>query len=41
MQQPATQDEPKQKTLRGYEIPVPTKRQVTGFFKKVIASKRG
>jgi hypothetical protein len=36
VQQPASdQDEPKQTTGRGYEIPVPTKGQVMTFFKKV------
>lgn len=36
MQQPASeQDEPKQTTDKGYEIPVPSKDQVMGFFKKV------
>lgn len=36
MQQPAAgSDEPKQTTPKGYEIPVPTKGQVMGFFKKV------
>jgi hypothetical protein len=34
VQQPAS-DEPKQTTEKGYEIPVPTKEQVMGFFKKV------
>ena len=34
MQQPAS-DEPKQTTAKGYEIPVPAKEQVMGFFKKV------
>jgi hypothetical protein len=34
MPQPAS-DEPKQTTKKGYEIPVPTKEQVMGFFKKV------
>lgn len=37
MQQP-TSDEPKQTTDKGYEIPVPTKEQVMGFFKKVARS---
>jgi hypothetical protein len=41
VQQPAS-DEPKQTTSKGYEIPVPTKDQVMGFFKKVArAPKRG
>jgi hypothetical protein len=36
MKQPASeQDESKQTTAKGYEIPVPTKEQVMGFFKKV------
>lgn len=36
VQQPASgSDEPKQTTEKGYEIPVPSKEQVVGFFKKV------
>jgi len=36
VQQPASEpDERKQTTEKGYEIPVPTKEQVMGFFKKV------
>lgn len=34
MKEPAT-DKPTQTTPKGYEIPVPTKEQVMGFFKKV------
>lgn len=37
VQQPA----PTQKTLKGYEIPVPTREQVFGFFKKVARPKKG
>lgn len=33
--EPASEQEPKQTTDKGYEIPVPTKEQVMGFFKKV------
>jgi hypothetical protein len=40
VQQPAS-DEPKQTTPKGYEIPVPTKEQVMGFFKKVAKPKKG
>jgi hypothetical protein len=35
--QPATT----QKTPKGYEIPVPTRDQVFGFFKKVARPKKG
>jgi hypothetical protein len=35
------QPAPTQKTLRGYEIPVPTRGQVMGFFKKVAKPKKG
>ena len=39
VQQPASEpDEPKQTTPKGYEIPVPTKEQVMGFFKKVAGA---
>ena len=43
MQQPARSDESTQTTAKGYEIPVPTKGQVMGFFQKVAraTSKRG
>ena len=37
VQQPAS-DEPKQTTAKGYEIPIPSKDQVMGFFKKVARS---
>jgi len=37
VQQPA----PTQKTPKGYEIPVPTRGQVLGFFKKVARPKKG
>jgi hypothetical protein len=40
VQQPAA-DEPKQTTAKGYEIPVPTKEQVMGFFRKVAKPKKG
>jgi hypothetical protein len=40
VQQPDS-DEPKQKTATGYEIPVPTRDQVLGFFKKVAKPKKG
>jgi hypothetical protein len=30
-----------QKTPKGYEIPVPTREQVFGFFKKVARPKKG
>jgi hypothetical protein len=30
-----------QKTLKGHEIPVPTREQVFGFFKKVAKPKKG
>ena len=33
VQQPA-EEQPTQKTFRGYEIPVPKKREVMDFFKK-------
>jgi hypothetical protein len=35
VKQPASEQEPKQTTPKGYEIPVPTKEQIMGFFKKV------
>jgi hypothetical protein len=35
------QPAPTQKTPKGYEIPVPTKDQVFGFFKKVARPKKG
>lgn len=38
MQQPAV--EPKQTTPKGYEIPVPSKAEVMGFFKKVARAKK-
>ncbi len=40
VQQPAA-GEPKQTTPKGYEIPVPTRGQVFGFFKKVARPKQG
>jgi hypothetical protein len=39
VQQPA--NTPTQKTPKGYEIPVPTRDQVLGFFKKVARPKKG
>jgi len=30
-----------QKTPKGYEIPVPTRGQVFGFFKRVVKPKKG
>lgn len=42
VQQPASdQDEPKQTTEKGYEIPVPKKDEVMRFFKKVAKPKKG
>jgi hypothetical protein len=35
------QPAPTQKTPKGYEIPVPTRDQVMGFFKKVAKPKKG
>jgi len=35
------QPAPTQKTPKGYEIPVPTRDQVLGFFKKVARPKKG
>jgi hypothetical protein len=40
VQQPAT-DEPKQTTPKGYEIPVPLRKDVFSFFKKVARPKKG
>jgi hypothetical protein len=39
VQQPA-KDEPKQKTPKGYEIPVPTRKSVFAFFEKIIKPKK-
>jgi hypothetical protein len=39
VQPPATA--PKQKTPKGYEIPVPTRETVFSFFKKVAMPKKG
>ena len=39
VQQPA-EDQPKQRTEKGYEIPVPTREQVFGVFKKVAKPKK-
>jgi len=35
------QPAPTQKTPKGYEMPVPTRAQVFGFFKKVARPKKG
>jgi hypothetical protein len=40
VQQPAD-TAPKQRTSKGYEIPVPTREQVFGVFKKVAKPKKG
>lgn len=34
--QPPASDEPKQKTLKGKEIPVPTRTTVMDAFKKIV-----
>jgi hypothetical protein len=34
-------DAPKQKTLRGHEIPLPTRKQVFDAFKKIAKPKKG
>lgn len=36
MQQQAAETEPKQKTLKGKEIPVPTRRVVMDAFRKIV-----
>jgi hypothetical protein len=36
-----TVPDPKQTTPKGYEIPVPTRDHVLGFFKKVARPKKG
>jgi hypothetical protein len=43
MEKPVQPEEPasSQKTLKGYEIPVPTRDQVFGFLKKVARPKKG
>jgi hypothetical protein len=41
VQQPATADEPKQVTPKGYEMPIPKRDAVFSFFKKVARSKKG
>jgi hypothetical protein len=38
---PPEQPTSTQKTPKGYEIPVPTRDQVLGFFKKVAKPKKG
>jgi len=40
VKQPAPEQEPKQTTPKGYEIPIPSRDQVMGFFKKVAKSKK-
>lgn len=40
-EQEPMQSAPTQKTPKGYEIPVPTRDQVLGFFKKVAKPKKG
>jgi len=39
--QPPEQPASTQKTPKGYEMPVPTRDQVFGFFKKVARPKKG
>ena len=39
--QPTEQPASTQTTPKGYEIPVPTRDQVFGFFKKVTRPKKG
>jgi hypothetical protein len=34
-------NEPKQKTPKGYEIPVPSRKSVFAFFEKVARPKKG
>ena len=34
------EDEPKQKTPKGYEIPVPKRQDVMDFFRKVVKPKK-
>jgi hypothetical protein len=40
MQQPAP-DEPKQTTPKGYEIPVPKRKDVMAAFKKIVRPAKG
>ena len=37
----ADEKQPKQKTPKGYEIPVPTRKSVFSFFEKVVRPKKG
>ncbi len=39
-QVPAPEDEPKQKTLKGYEIPLPKRGDVMAAFKKIVKGKK-
>lgn len=41
MEKPLQEQPATQKTPKGYEIPVPTRDQVLGFFKKVTKGKKG
>jgi len=41
MEKPVQQPASTQRTPKGYEIPVPTREQVLGFFKKVARPKKG
>lgn len=34
-------EQPKQQTPKGYEIPVPTRKSVLAFFEKVVKPKKG
>ena len=36
-----TEDEAKQKTPKGFEIPVPKRQDVMDFFRKVVRPKKG
>ena len=40
MQEPAS-DEPKQNTLKGYEIPLPKPSEIMDAFKKIAKPKKG
>ena len=39
-QVPANEGEPKQKTLKGYEIPLPKRDDVMAAFKKIVRGKK-
>ncbi len=43
MEKPVQPEQPAstQKTPKGYEMPVPTRDQVFGFFKKIAGHKKG